>query len=327
MPAAITASTPAAVEVIEINDPAQANAGLELLEQDVMQLQSTGLQARQVIVRLGSSIVVYYTTNLRVRTRPTLRPDLIAYMSFAPQATGTADGLPLHADSLIIGPPGCSIGLVADPGYASITLLLRPEDIRAHLQVRGRDEDFRLPAGVIALDIDASRAGSLFSWGKRLVELAEQQPELFNHSPEQRAAAHAELLEVLLESLAITQDHPLERRERTQQGQSKIVLAAENYALAHTDEQLYVTDLCRAAAVSERTLEYAFRAVMGLSPTAYLTRLRLHRVHQALLAADPGSTTVTHEAMEWGFWHFGEFSRLYKKCFGELPSDTLRRPR
>jgi transcriptional regulator GlxA family with amidase domain len=30
-------------------------------------------------------------------------------------------------------------------------------------------------------------------------------------------------------------------------------------------------------------------------------------------------------AVEWGFWHFGEFSRAYKECFGELPSETLRR--
>jgi hypothetical protein len=29
--------------------------------------------------------------------------------------------------------------------------------------------------------------------------------------------------------------------------------------------------------------------------------------------------------LNWGFWHFGEFSRAYKECFGELPSDTLRR--
>jgi hypothetical protein len=38
-----------------------------------------------------------------------------------------------------------------------------------------------------------------------------------------------------------------------------------------------------------------------------------------------GSTTVSAEALNWGFWHFGEFSRAYKGCFGELPSDTLRR--
>ncbi len=90
-------------------------------------------------------------------------------------------------------------------------------------------------------------------------------------------------------------------------------------------EHLSVTDLCRAAGVSERTLEYSFRNVMGLTPVAYLIRLRLHRVRQGLLAGTHGTTTVTAEATNWGFWHFGEFSRAYKDCFGELPSDTLRR--
>ena len=64
---------------------------------------------------------------------------------------------------------------------------------------------------------------------------------------------------------------------------------------------------------------------MGMTPVAYLTRLRLHRVRQALRAAPHRSTTVTTEALRWGFWHFGNFSRAYRGCFGELPSDTLRR--
>lgn len=37
------------------------------------------------------------------------------------------------------------------------------------------------------------------------------------------------------------------------------------------------------------------------------------------------STTVTAEALHWGFWHVGDFSKAYKECFGELPSDTLAR--
>jgi transcriptional regulator GlxA family with amidase domain len=48
-------------------------------------------------------------------------------------------------------------------------------------------------------------------------------------------------------------------------------------------------------------------------------------VRQALLAATVGSTTVSVEALNGGFWHFGEFSRAYRVCFGELPSETLRR--
>jgi transcriptional regulator GlxA family with amidase domain len=64
---------------------------------------------------------------------------------------------------------------------------------------------------------------------------------------------------------------------------------------------------------------------MGIAPMAYLARLRLHRVRQALLTATNRPTTVSAAALDWGFWHFGEFSRAYKECFGELPSETLRR--
>jgi AraC family transcriptional regulator, ethanolamine operon transcriptional activator len=88
---------------------------------------------------------------------------------------------------------------------------------------------------------------------------------------------------------------------------------------------VHISDLCRAAGVSERTLECAFKEVMGLSPITYLNRLRLHRVRAALLAAEPGSTYVSTQALVWGFWHFGEFSRAYKRCFGESPLMTLRK--
>jgi transcriptional regulator GlxA family with amidase domain len=182
-----------------------------------------------------------------------------------------------------------------------------------------------LPREAEVLHVGADVAGSVFRWGKRLVDMATENPDLFNSSKEQRVAAQADLVDTLLTTLSGTRKLEPERRERTLQLQSDIVRAAERHALAHADERLYVTDLCRAAGVSERTLEYAFRAVMSLSPTAYLTRIRLHRVHHALLQARPGTTTVTEEALNWGFWHFGEFSRAYKDCFDELPSNTLRR--
>ena len=156
------------------------------------------------------------------------------------------------------------------------------------------------------------------------LDTAARQPALFNERKNERVAARVELLETLLATLSVASDFEPDRSDRTRQAQSHIVRIAEDYALSHSDDHLHVSDLCRAAAVSERTLEYAFREVMGLTPVAYLTRLRLHRVRQALLAATHGSTTVSSVALDWGFWHFGEFSRAYKECFGELPADTLR---
>ena len=150
-------------------------------------------------------------------------------------------------------------------------------------------------------------------------------PPCSTTSRQAQGAAHVELLETLLATLGGAEDFEPTRNDRTRQAHSLIVKIAEDYALSHADDHVSVSDLCRVAAVSERTLEYAFKEVMGLTPVAYLMRLRLHRVRQALLAATQGSTTVSVEALNWGFWHFGEFSRAYKGCFGELPSDTLRR--
>lgn len=316
---------PCAVEVTEIDNQTMVNAGFQVIDQDLVRLQSKPLKARQVIIRLGGCVVAYQTTNLRLRSRPALPDHLLAFLTFGPHASGTVNGLQIRNDIMLAVPPANGLSVVSDPGYESIAFLLQPDDVSAHLRVRDLEHSFKCPQTVDVLHVGGELAGSLFEWGKRLVDSAVEAPELFNTSEERRVAAQAELLDLLLTTLSSTSKLEPEKRERTRQLQSDIVHIAERYALANIDERLYVTDLCRAAGVSERSLEYAFRAVMGLSPTAYLTRIRLHRVHHVLLQAKPGSTTVTEQALNWGFWHFGEFSRAYKDCFDELPSNTLRR--
>lgn len=314
-----------AVTVVEISDPTMVSAGIELLDQDAVQLQSMPLHVRRVIVRLDSAVVVFHSTNVRVRTRTRVRKGLLAYVTFGPQAKGAVNGLPVRPGLMLAAEPQTEVIFVADTGWESVTFLLPPQLIGAHLVARQRDEEFRLPHGVESLQADAARVRGLFEWGKRLVDTAAQQPELFDGQKKERDAAQDELLEMLLAALRAADDLESTRTDRARQAQSAIVKIAEDYAMAQTGDRLYVTDLCKVAAVSERTLEYAFKETMGLTPVTYLTRLRLHRVRQALLAAAPGSTTVSIEALNWGFWHFGEFSRAYRECFGELPSDTLKR--
>lgn len=313
------------VEITDISSPAMANSVVEFVDQDVVQLERSSSKARRVVVRLEGGIVLYYSTHLRLRTRPTLLDDFVCYLTFGPTAAGTVNGLDLRPNIILAVPPAASISVVAEPGYESVSFFARPEDIRAHLSIRGAEQGFDQPQTVEMLHVDEKRVSQLFAWGKQLIEAATAQPELFNTSVAQRAAVQADMFDHLLTTLSSTEKFTPERSERTRQAQSSIVHLTEQYALARTEDRLYVTDLCRAAGVSERSLEYAFRAVMGLSPTAYLTRIRLHRVHQALSEAQPNETTVTAEALNWGFWHFGQFSRIYKDCFGELPSDTLRR--
>jgi AraC-like DNA-binding protein len=316
---------PPAVTLIEINDPTAAGAGIELIDLDAVQLQPLSLRVRRVIVRLEGSAVVFHSTNRRVRTRTSARSGLLAYVAFGPKSKGTVNGIPVGPGVMLAAPPDVEANFVADAGYESITFLLSPDEIIAHLTVREREGEFRLLRGIEMLQVDDENARRLFEWGKRLVDVAARQPALFNERQTERIAAHVELVELLLAILGDAHDFEPSRKDRTRQAQTRIVKIAENFALRQTGDELHVSDLCRVTAVSERALEYAFKEVMGLTPVTYLIRVRLHRVRQALLAASQGSTTVSNEALKWGFWHFGEFSRAYKDCFGELPSDTLRR--
>jgi len=317
---------PPAVTVIEITEPTAVNEGMELIDQDAVQLEAQPLRARRVIVRLDDATVVLHASNRRLRTSTRVHEGLLAYVTFGPHAHGTVNGLPVRPGFMLAAEPETEARFVVDAGWESITFLVSPQDVREHLAARQREHEFHMPHGVEALQADPDGARRLFDWGKRLTTTAARQPVIFNEGKIERRAAGVELFETLLPVIGVAEQLEPTRSDRTRQAHSDVVRIAEAYALSQLGEHVSVSDLCRVAGASERSLEYAFRDVMGLTPVAYLIRLRLHRVRQGLLAGTHGSTTVTAEAVNWGFWHFGEFSRAYKDCFGELPSDTLRRP-
>ncbi|WP_187436096.1 helix-turn-helix domain-containing protein [Bradyrhizobium hipponense] len=106
---------------------------------------------------------------------------------------------------------------------------------------------------------------------------------------------------------------------------SDLVAQAERLALAHLDEPLHISVLCRTLEVSERTLRKAFHKIHGVTPCRHLRAVRLSQARRALLSADGNSVTVTEIATSFGFVELGRFSVEYRKAFGESPSHTLQR--
>ncbi|MBP1751407.1 MAG: transcriptional regulator EutR [Geobacteraceae bacterium] len=329
-----------AVTVVELTDPTTVGEDIEILRQDLVQLETKPLRARQIYVRLDDSLVLFQSTNVRLRVRTSLHNVLLVFVVFGrtslhnvllvfvvfgPQAEGTLNGLPIGPNLFLTAESGSHAELVVKAGYESVTVMLSPDVLVRHLADRQREDTFRVPHGIEVLHTDESNARRLFDWGKRLANTAAHHPELFNDRKKTLVAVQTELLEMLLAAIDTTSVPRHTRSYQTRQARTRVVRLAEDYALAHTEDRLCVTDLCVATGVSERTLQYAFQEVMGMSPLAYLTRLRLHRVRKALRMGTYGSTTVSTEALRWGFWHFGDFSRAYKDCFGELPSESLRR--
>jgi AraC family ethanolamine operon transcriptional activator len=104
-----------------------------------------------------------------------------------------------------------------------------------------------------------------------------------------------------------------------------IVRRAERWLDDEPPERLHVIDLCLALGVPLRTLQRAFQETLGVGPAHYLTFYRLHKVRGVLLNSDPTDTRVTDVAIDHGFWELGRFAGLYRRTYGERPSETLRR--
>jgi AraC family ethanolamine operon transcriptional activator len=81
--------------------------------------------------------------------------------------------------------------------------------------------------------------------------------------------------------------------------------------------------LCRLAAASERTLQYAFRERYGISPVTFVKHWKLNTARRQLLVSGE-DTSVGDVASTLGFWHHSQFAADYLHLFGELPSQTIR---
>src|SRR5437660_1217441 len=87
----------------------------------------------------------------------------------------------------------------------------------------------------------------------------------------------------------------------------KIIARFKEYLEAHTGRILYLTEICSAINVAERTLRVACEEHLGMGPIRFLFLRRMHLVHRAIQQADPSATTVTRLATDHGFWELGRF--------------------
>lgn len=94
---------------------------------------------------------------------------------------------------------------------------------------------------------------------------------------------------------------------------------------ARAAEPVSIEEFARNRRVSVRSLQDGFRAEFGLTPSAYLLRLRLDLAHELLANAHPRyGDTVSDIAYKCGFTHLGRFAQTYRTRYGMTPSDTLR---
>ena len=169
---------------------------------------------------------------------------------------------------------------------------------------------------------DPALMSRLLKLHKVVGQLAHDTPELLEQ-PEVLRALEEQLIHVMVRCLAEGAGVETTMGDRRQRA---VIVRFDEYLEAHPDRPLYLTEICAAIGVAERTLRASCEEYLGMGPIRFLTLRRMHLVRRALLFAHPSKATVTSVLTAHGFWELGRFSVAYRTLFGESPSETLRRP-
>jgi transcriptional regulator GlxA family with amidase domain len=93
----------------------------------------------------------------------------------------------------------------------------------------------------------------------------------------------------------------------------------------NADLDITMVDIARAAYVTVRAVQLAFRRHLDTTPMAYLRHTRLDRAHNSSRPRNPtDGITVTTIGARWGFADPSRFASLYRRTYGQPPSQTLR---
>jgi AraC-like DNA-binding protein len=292
-----------------------------VLECEVLQLASLPIEAQVLRVSLDGLVLVRGTENVPYATRTSGPPDSSALVLQLESSGATSwHGRSVDERTLLSYQPGFEHVGHTTGGMVWASLLFDATVLHdAARTLRGvnaarpdRDVAFlkRQPA---ALDVLRGALHQAFL-------IAETAPGALDSAATRRSLEESILTAAVH---AIDPQGECKGSDAPTMSHGRVVRRAEDALAEKIDTPLYVSDLCKAAGVSERTLRNAFQSLYGLSPIRFLHLRRLHQVRRALRREL--QVSVTEVALSFGFGNLGRFAVEYRQLFGESPSHTLRR--
>jgi len=113
--------------------------------------------------------------------------------------------------------------------------------------------------------------------------------------------------------------------KQTLQAVPGYIQRVEAYIAEHYSEQITLSEMAKAATVSERALQNGLRRFRNSTPMTLLRDYRLYMARHQLESRKHTESNITNIASRCGFTHLGKFAACYRQRFGEAPSDTRNR--
>lgn len=227
-------------------------------------------------------------------------------------------------NSVLVFPKGSELEATTFPGFHVYTLSLQENLLEERLQNEGHQPVLweKLHRGGV-FKVSYATMQAFRNFLKQILRRTNESPELLE-SIIFRQRLQDKAVDLIFEALSIGDQNRLSLPFTKH---AKIVQAVDDLLADTGYTQNSVYDLACALNINERTLRRVISRWYGISSKQYLLSIRLHEVRRRILQNFDPQTTIHDIATRLGFSHMGNFAALYRRHFGELPSETQKRDR
>lgn len=139
---------------------------------------------------------------------------------------------------------------------------------------------------------------------------------VWKHLPYTHRSPTLALFRGLLMELDANSDRPIHAMAGTAQYHRQLIQTAAMHIMENPGQDYRVADLARQAGYSPDHFTRVFKEVIGVSPQAYIVRVRMDRAKQLLLES---SLSISQIADTLGYTDLFFFSRQFKSTTGKTP--------
>lgn len=310
-----------AIGQFEVSDPAELEVTSQPWEIMVKPL-NRGAFTNHKTYLMTSSVILYKESFSSVAHISGLTPN--GMLSFTiPLKLGSQSlywNASITQNAIPASLPG-ALDAVLDAGQVHIIVLMELSFLERML-TKEQFTALKYVAAQRLLPVVEHNLGVFTQWLLQLLSQVQQRADMFQHRSVLRSIEE-DLLQQLMKVVRLPLQAPV--RGAGHKRRQGFELALE-YLREADLSGLSVPEICYQVGVSQRTLEYAFREHLNITPIGFIKTMRLHAIRQKLVTTHFSNTSISDTAFQQGIYDMGRFASVYKNHFGELPSQTLVKP-
>lgn len=276
--------------------------------------------------RHGAATLCSFVVDFAIHSRFVLPPGYFLFCYFYQAAQGSwCAGMPLHSGTVLLALPGSSCEMMLAP-ESSISLALAPVRPSVLSAVERNPDSFG----------DAGQQFSLFRPECHAeTRLGARYAVMFDSligKPRHGMSVFVEsgMADTLVDDRALSelfaQSVPALTPANGYRPHYPTLRKAVRFMRANLHRDIYIEEIAAAVQISDRSLRHVFDDLLGVSPTRYLSLLRLHEASRRLsVHGNANRPSIKAVAMSCGLWDLSRFAANYRRAFGEHPSATLMR--